>query len=151
MSKDDELITYDSHSILDLPSEVGENKNIMAMRGLHSQQTDTPPNKGRMAQLCVILAIRDLKAEGNEELERVSHGKSTANVDTRDFGPDRKNGIDALFFSLQHLWPKARDKPTELLQEIQYLINHGAELLGKMSRKQIHDALVDVLTHEEEE
>lgn len=140
-------VSWDGNTRMDMPEDVTKRNDLRTMRQLY--HGDAEANLGRMSQLCVILAIRDLRAKDVETLEQEAFGK-VGGVDTRDFTPNR-GGIGPWFFVVQHLWPDKDRDPQQLLREIQYLIIHGAGLLKGMRGGNILEALIDILTHEEEE
>ena len=140
-----EMVTVSNNAMMDLPSDLSDTKLIATMRGLYDQQSHL--NNGRLAQLCIILAIKDLRKAKVEKLDQDSYGK-LSNVNTRDFTPNQ-GGAGPVAFTVQNLWPdKSRDSG-QLLREIQHLINHGAGLLRERRGGQLLNDLIDVLSASE--
>lgn len=131
----------------ELPADMADTaRGEKRLRSIHGVLCDPDEarlaNNGTVAQVCIVLAILDLLKSGEQpKAARTGIGdEETSKTVLRDMSGG------AILFTIQKLWPSADRDQGQLRREVQFLINHGAELLRESSFEEICDSLIEGLS-----
>ena len=131
MTNDTDYVTP-SASAIELPKQMrleGGDIGLRSFRGIWCDESENNgPNLTQVGRLLILLGLVKSREEEVEKLGRKEPGISQGGGHT-DIGQVTGDGIFGLSLVIQALWPDSDRTPSQLRDEIQWLVFEGFEAL----------------------